>query len=178
MSNFDAVRVYLIGYMGSGKSRTGGEVAAKMDWRFTDMDDLFEEKYRISVLDFFEKYDENSFRNIERKLLHETILEDNMIIATGGGTPCFFDNMDFINNNGTSIYLKPDIALLINRLRIVRKKRPLLKDVRLENLVDFVHQQLVERELFYTKAHFTIEGADISADNIINLIKGTAEYDQ
>jgi len=99
MSNFDAVRVYLIGYMGSGKSRTGGEVAAKMDWRFTDMDDLFEEKYRISVLDFFEKYDENSFRNIERKLLHETILEDNMIIATGGGTPCFFDNMDFINNN-------------------------------------------------------------------------------
>jgi shikimate kinase len=166
------MRVYLIGYMGSGKSRTGGEVAAKMNWSFTDMDDLFEEKYRISVLDFFEKYDENSFRNIERKLLHETILEDNKIIATGGGTPCFFDNMDFINNNGTSIYLKPGISLLLNRLRIVRKKRPLLKDIKLENLVDYIHQQLAERELFYSQAHFTLEGSDISAENVINLIKG------
>jgi len=170
MSNFDAMRVYLIGYMGSGKSRTGGETAAKLDWHFTDMDDLFEEKYRISVLDFFVKYDETSFRNIERQLLHETILEDNMIIATGGGTPCFFDNMDFINSNGTSIYLKPDIALLINRLRIVRKKRPLLKDVKSENLVDFVHQQLAERELFYSRAHYTIEGSDISAGKVISLI--------
>lgn len=178
MSNFDAVRVYLIGYMGSGKSRTGGEAAAKMDWHFTDMDDLFEEKYRISVLDFFEKYDENSFRNIERKLLHETILQDNMIIATGGGTPCFFDNMDFINKNGSSIYLKPDIALLINRLRIVRKKRPLLKDVKLENLPEFIHQQIAERELYYSKAHFTIEGSAISAEKIVSLIKGTSEYDQ
>jgi len=177
MINFGAVRVYLIGYMGSGKSRTGGEVAAKMNWRFTDMDDLFEEKYRISVLDFFEKYDENTFRNIERKLLHETILEDNTVIATGGGTPCFLDNMDFINNNGTSIYLKPDIALLINRLRIVRKKRPLLKDVKLENLVDFIHQQIAERELFYSKAHFTIEGSTISAEKIISLIRGMPKYD-
>ena len=164
--------------MGSGKSRTGGELAVKMDWRFTDMDDLFEEKYRITVLDFFEKYDENSFRNIERKLLHETILEDNMIIATGGGTPCFFDNMDFINNNGTSIYLKPDISLLVNRLRIVRKKRPLLKNVKLENLVDYIRQQLAERELFYSKAHFTIEGSNISAENIINLIKGKKSNEQ
>lgn len=178
MSNFGVVRVYLIGYMGSGKSRTGGEVAAKMDWRFIDMDDFFEEKYRISVLDFFEKYDENSFRNIERKLLHETILEDNTIIATGGGTPCFFDNMDFINNNGTSIYLKPDIPLLINRLRIVRKKRPLLKDVKLENLVDFFHQQLAERELYYSKAHFMIEGLDITAEKIISLINGKMGNDQ
>jgi len=170
MTNFGVMRVYLVGYMGSGKSRTGEEVASKMAWSFIDMDDLFEERFRISVLDFFEKYDENSFRTIERNLLHESILEDNVIYATGGGTPCFFDNMDFINNHGTSIYLKPGFSLLVNRLRIVRKKRPLLKDVKLEDLENYIHLQLAEREMFYSKAHFTLEGSAISVEKIIGLI--------
>src|ERR1039457_4700587 len=104
MTNFGVMRVYLIGYMGSGKSRTGSEVASLLNWQFTDLDDLFEERYKISVLDFFEKYDEASFRNIERNLLHDTIDNDNIIISTGGGTACSFDNMDFINLHGTSVY--------------------------------------------------------------------------
>jgi shikimate kinase len=171
MRTFEAMRVYLIGYMGSGKSRTGGEVASLLKWRFIDMDDLFEERYRISVLDFFEKYDEISFRNIERKLLHETVLEKDAIIATGGGTACFFDNMDFINGQGTSIYLKPAFSLLANRLKIVRKKRPLLKDLKLENFTDYIRKQIDEREKFYTKAHFTLEGPDISPEKVICIVE-------
>jgi len=178
MTNFGVMRVYFIGYMGSGKSRTGGEVADQLNWRFIDLDDLFEEKYKISVMDFFEKYDESSFRNIETKLLHDTILEDNIVVSTGGGTPCSFDNMDFINLHGMSIYLKPDISLLINRLRIVRKKRPLLKNIKLENFSDYIHQQIAEREFFYSKAHFTIEGSDNSAEKIVHLIKNNNSDEQ
>ena len=166
------MRVYLVGYMGSGKSRTGREVAENLDWRFIDMDDMFEERYRISVLDFFDKYDEGSFRNIEHNLLHETIRDDKVIISTGGGTPCFFDNMDFINNNGTSIYLKPDLALLVNRLKIVRKKRPLLKEIKLENLAEYIHNQINEREKVYLKANYKLESTDITVENIVNIIKG------
>jgi shikimate kinase len=170
MSTFEVMRVYLVGYMGSGKSRTGREAAERMKCRFIDLDDVFEERYRISVLDFFDKYGETMFRNIERNLLHDTIHEDNVIIATGGGTPCFFDNMDFINRNGTSIYIKPGNDSLVRRLMIVRKKRPLLKDVSKEKLADFIFQQLTERELFYSRAHYKIEGPDISAEGIIRLI--------
>ena len=118
------MRVYLVGYMGSGKSRTGKMVATGLNLWFTDMDDVFEERYRISVLDFFEKYDETTFRNIERRLLQETVLQEDSVIATGGGTPCFFDNMDFINRAGISIYLKPDLSMLLERLKIVRKRDP------------------------------------------------------
>jgi shikimate kinase len=164
------MRLYLIGYMGSGKSRTGREAASKLNFLFTDLDDLFEERYKISVLDFFEKYDENSFRKIERSLLQETALEDDMVIATGGGTPCFFDNMDFINKHGISIYLKPDFSQLVNRLKIVRKKRPLLKDLKMENFADYIRHQLAEREVFYTKADYILEDGDISAENILDLL--------
>ena len=95
--NFTAMRIYLVGYMASGKSNLGQILAEKLGYAFVDLDYLFEERFRIRVLDFFEKYDEKGFRTIEQSLLHETTGWDNMVIATGGGTPCFFDNMDVIS---------------------------------------------------------------------------------
>ena len=90
------MRIYLIGYMASGKSNLGQLLAEKLGYSFIDLDYLFEERFRISVLDFFEKYDEDGFRKIERSILHETLEQDDVVISTGGGTPCFFDNMHFI----------------------------------------------------------------------------------
>ena len=122
------MRIYLIGYMASGKSRMGQELSALTGYPFIDTDELIERKYRISILDFFERYNEDSFRKIEKDLLPETLNYDDAIIATGGGTPCFFDNMDFIKRNGISVYLKMSPESLVDRLSGIRKKRPLLKD--------------------------------------------------
>ena len=94
--NFTAMRIYLIGYMASGKSNLGQILAEKLDYSFVDLDYLFEERFRISVFDFFEKYDEDGFRKIEKSLLQETTGWDDVVVATGGGTPCFFDNMRVI----------------------------------------------------------------------------------
>ena len=90
------MRIYLIGYMASGKTQIGHILANRLGFSFTDLDTVFEKQFRISVSDFFEKYDEQAFRLLEQKLLLETKNLDNIVISTGGGTPCFFDNMDFI----------------------------------------------------------------------------------
>ena len=118
------MRVYLIGYMGAGKTRLGADLSDRTGYPFVDTDDLFESRYRISIVDFFEKYNEESFRKIEKELLRETLIYPDAIISTGGGTPCFFDNMDFIRNNGKSIYIKMDTESLIKRLASVKKSVP------------------------------------------------------
>jgi len=151
------MRVYLIGYMASGKSNLGQQLAAALGYAFADIDYLFEERYRISVFDFFEKYDEDSFRKIERKLLHETLAMDNTVISTGGGTPCFFDNMDFIADAGISVYLHWPVEPLLCRLRAVRKKRPLLNKVQPDDLDRWVKGHLAEREKYYHRADYLFE---------------------
>lgn len=166
------MRVYLIGYMASGKTRFGMELEAKTGYRFIDTDELFAERYRISILDFFEKYNEESFRKIEKELLLETLTYQDAIIATGGGTPCFFDNIDVIKRNGISIYLKMDVISLVNRLAIVRKKRPLLKDKTTSELESYIRTQIAERELFYSQADYTVDAEKIKVDEILNLIAG------
>ena len=166
------MRVYLIGYMASGKTHFGMELGAKTGFRFIDTDGLFEERYRISILDFFKKYSEESFRKIEKELLLETLTYKDAIIATGGGTPCFFDNIDVIKRNGISIYLKMDLISLVNRLAIVRKKRPILKDKTTSELESYVRTQIAERELFYCQADFTVDAEKIKVDEILNLIAG------
>ena len=164
------MRVYLIGYMASGKTRLGMELGAKTGYGFIDTDELFEERYRISIMDFFEKYNEESFRKIEKELLHETLGYQDAIIATGGGTPCFFDNMEVIKRNGISIYLKLDVISLVNRLAIVRKKRPLLNDRTTSDLESYIRTQIAERELFYNQADFIVDAEIITVNDIVRLI--------
>lgn len=164
------VKIYLLGYMASGKSRFGKELAEKIRYDFHDLDDVFEERFRISILDFFDKYGELNFRRIEENLLHETEQLDHTVISTGGGTPCYYQNMDFILKNGTSIYIRQDIHSLIERLKNIRKKRPLLKDVPTNKLESFVNEQVRDREKFYLKADYTIDGAGITIDKILTIL--------
>jgi shikimate kinase len=164
------MRIFLLGYMGSGKSKVGGDLARKMNYPFIDLDDVFEERYRISVLGFFEKYNEEIFRKLEQKLLQETTATDDVVVSTGGGTPCFFDNMDFIKANGISFYLKPDTTTLVERLRHVKKKRPLLSRVPSPEFENFVMEQLAIREPFYLRADHVIDGGDINADRLLKII--------
>jgi shikimate kinase len=165
------MRIYLIGYMASGKSNLGRQLASKLGYDFVDLDYLFEERFRISVLDFFEKYDESAFRNIEQSLLVETMTMDNIVISTGGGTPCYFDNMQFIKSSGISVYLLWEVPALVSRLKMVKRKRPMLKDIPPDQLESSVSVHLAEREFFYRQADFTIRGFNLDMDKLLAWLK-------
>lgn len=165
------MRIYLIGYMASGKSNLGRLLAEKLDYGFLDLDYQFEERFRISILDFFEKYDEGVFRKIEHSLLNETIDLDDVVISTGGGTPCFYDNMDIIKRSGISIYLCREVPALVSRLKMAKLKRPILKNIPLAGLEEKVAAQLNQRAFFYNQADFIIQSEEIDLENIHQLIR-------
>ncbi len=165
------MRIYLIGYMASGKSNLGQQLAQAMGYGFVDLDYLFEERYRISVLDFFEKYDEVSFRKIEQVLLYETLTLKNTVISTGGGTPCFFENMNFIRDAGVSVYLHWELKPLIVRLRAVKVKRPLLKNIGADELEIRVKAHLEQREPFYRRADYLFEAEGNTIEELVQWLK-------
>lgn len=166
------MKIYLIGYMASGKSKLGVELSVKTGLSFVDMDDVFEEKYRIGIIDFFEKYGEAAFRRIEHQLLIETASLDDTIIATGGGTPCTDENIRFIKSQGISIYIRMKIEDLVVRLKNIKKKRPLLKNVSLENLEQYIRNQITEREPFYLQADHIVTGPVDDLSELVDLING------
>mgnify|MGYP003397126110 FL=1 len=154
-------RIYLVGYMGSGKSSALKQLGKLLSWETYDLDHLFEEKYKISVQDFFHKYDEDAFRKLESQLLKETVKYENAVIATGGGTPCFYDNMEWMNANGTTIFLKVSTKTAVNRLLNSKKKRPLIEGKREEQLLEYVERHYGERMPFYEKAQYTVKGENL-----------------
>lgn len=147
------MRIYFIGYMAAGKSSLGKKTADAIGYEFVDLDEMFEAHYRISVSDFFEKYGEGCFRKLEQELLHATLLLENTLISTGGGTPCFFDNMEVIAKGGYSVYLQWEPDILAVRLNQLKMKRPLLKDLSHDQLEERVRLQLKEREVWYLQAN-------------------------
>ncbi|MBQ2908191.1 MAG: AAA family ATPase [Bacteroidales bacterium] len=154
-------RIYLVGYMGSGKSSALKQLGKLLSWETYDLDSLFEEKYKISVQDFFHKYDEAAFRKLESQLLKETVKYENAVIATGGGTPCFYDNMEWMNANGTTIFLKVSTKTAVNRLLNSKKKRPLIEGKSEEQLLEYVERHYGERMPFYEKAQYTVKGENL-----------------
>ena len=160
-------RIFLIGYMGSGKSSALKHLANKMSWQGIDLDKLFEEKYKISVQDFFHKYDEAAFRKLESQLLKDTINLNNVIIATGGGTPCFFDNMEWMNANGTTVFLKVAPMTAVHRLMQSKKKRPLIEGKSEQEVIEFVNRHYGDRMKFYEQAHITVKGESLDVEEII-----------
>jgi shikimate kinase len=165
------MKIYLIGYMASGKTNLGREMAEISGMGFADLDELFEERYKISILEFFGKYGEDPFRKLERGILLETISMDNAVISTGGGTPCFFENMKFIKEHGRSVYLKMTVPQLAGRLSGIRKKRPLLKDIPHHEMEDHIVKQVGEREHFYLQADLVEEGPPFDAKEILRKLQ-------
>lgn len=157
--------------MCSGKSTVGKRLAQKLNYSFIDLDFYFEEKYHISVDAFFTKYGENAFRKIETQLLNDILVKDNIVISTGGGTPCFNENMNVMRKNGVSIYLKMHINSLKDRIINSKKKRPLLKNITNENVTDFLPNHLKEREAFYQQADYTVKGENADIEGMVKLIR-------
>jgi shikimate kinase len=161
-------KFFLIGYMGSGKTTVGKLLAKELNLQFIDMDLFIENRFRKSISAIFEEKGEAGFREIERKALHEITDFENVVISTGGGLPCFFDNMDVMNKTGTTIYLKISVEELANRLKNGKQKRPLIKDKNPEEIKAFIIQHLEKREGFYNKATFIFETDDLSSSEYFN----------
>ena len=170
--------IFLIGYMGCGKSTLGRMVSSLTGISFIDLDNYIEGRYHASVSQLFAERGERGFRDIERAMLHEVGEFEDVIVACGGGTPCFFDNMDYRNQQGLTVYLKADPEVLYNHLLMGKVERPLIKGKSPEELITFIRQQLEKREPFYTKANYTLdvslmdnyEKIKISVDKIKELL--------
>ena len=157
--------------MGSGKTTVGRHLAKLLNYEFVDLDHLFEEKYHLSVFDFFEKYDEDAFRKIESKLIDEVSTKSNLVISTGGGAPCFFDNMDKMKKAGIVVYLQMAVKSLAHRLSNAKKVRPILKNLSEDELISFIENQLDKREVFYKQANMTVKGESINIDTLDDAIR-------
>ena len=149
------MRIYLIGYMYSGKTTVGHQLARQLGYDFVDLDQLFEAKYKTSIPIFFQRYGEAAFRQLERQMLHSTADLDNAVISTGGGTPCHFDNMQWILQHGTSVYLDTTLDTILFRAANSRKQRPILADKTDEERRLFISQQLSQRSPYYAQANIT-----------------------
>ena len=157
--------------MGSGKSTAGKKLASKLGFSFLDTDLLIEEEYKISISNFFEKYGEDVFRRIERNILKEALLNENVVISTGGGTPCILDNMALINKSSFSVYIKMHINSIENRLMNSKKPRPLIKDISQADLRSFIEKQIFEREKYYNQANLIIKGENIDINSIMEALR-------
>ena len=157
--------------MGSGKSTVGRKLAREFDCKFLDLDDVFEAKYHIKIADFFEKYDENAFREIESKLIKETDMSEDLIVSTGGGTSCFHDNMSWMKKSGLVVYLQMSVPALVNRLSNAKRVRPLIQNKSVDELKTFISEQLNEREKFYQQAQIIINGENCDVNMLVQSIK-------
>ncbi len=163
--------IFLMGFMSSGKSRLGKKLAKKLAVPFIDLDKEIEIKEGKSIPQIFEERGEAGFRKLEAKYLRELPLKELIVIALGGGTPVFEDNLSFILKNGTSIYLKVEPKYLIGRLKEKSAKRPLISDLNETELSDFVTNTLKLREPYYEKASFVLASNKPTSNEIIHLIK-------
>ena len=154
--------------MYSGKSTTGKKLAKTLGFDFVDTDDLFEEKYRISIPNFFEKYGEDLFREFEKNILFSLNNLQNAVISTGGGTACSEENISFIKKNGISVCLEPDIDTIMSRLQSSKKKRPTLDKIPKDKLQEFIEQQLNERNTFYKQANIIVPAKNVIIDDLKN----------
>lgn len=165
------MRVFLIGYMGCGKSTLGRKLSEMLQVTFIDLDKYIEQKYFKTIPNIFEEEGEVAFREKEQAALKEVSEFDNVIVASGGGAPCFFKNMDVMNEAGLCVFLDVDSSELTNRLLQSATERPLIKDKSPDELLDFVEGMMEKRRPFYEKAKVILKGKDIRPEQIIERIE-------
>lgn len=169
------MRIFLIGFMGSGKSTVGKALAGKLDMEYVDTDSIIEDLFGTTIHEYFKFLGEEKFRELERKTLEEVIQHDNIIVSTGGGLPCFNDNMDIMNEYGLTVYLKISSAGLYHRLTHSKKKRPLLNGLNADELKRFIDLKLAERENQYNKAKLVYSGESVNYPDFIDEIKKVSQ---
>ena len=164
-------KIYLIGFMGVGKSTAGKKLASKLGFDFIDTDSVFEEKYKLDIDTFFSKYGEELFRKLEYDVLKSTFNLNNCVISTGGGMPCYIDAMQQINNNGVSVHLSMSINAILARLLNSKQKRPLVKNKSESELFEYVSSKLTERGQCYSQASITVSAISININSLVTEIE-------
>lgn len=150
-------RIILIGYMGAGKTTLGKVLARELGLEFIDLDWYIERRFHQSVSQLFATRGEEGFRRIEQNMLHEVAEFENVVISAGGGTPCFFDNMQYMNQQGLTVYLKASPETLRTHLRMGKQKRPLIAQKNDEELDAFIRESLDKRSPYYTQARLIFD---------------------
>jgi len=164
-------KVYIIGFMGSGKTTTGMKLAKLLGWPFTDLDRIIEEHTGMTIPGIFSIHGETWFRETESNVLRNLQTLTNTVISTGGGTPCYKDNMDFMLETGLTVYLKLTPGQLKSRLSHTDGERPLLKDLSVEDMLSFIEDKLAIREKWYSRAELTFNGFDTDLRLIYSQVK-------
>ena len=162
-------RIFLTGYMGAGKTTVGKALAKSLGLTFYDLDWYIEGRRRRTIAQLFEQEGEEGFRKIEKNMLHEVAEFENILLSCGGGTHCFFDNMDYMNQQGCVVYLKTSPEVLCQHLRMGHTERPLLKGKSDEELLHFVKEQLEKREPYYLQARLVIDVSLMDTYEKINI---------
>ncbi len=156
--------------MGSGKSTIGKKLANKLSYAFCDLDKEIEKKEGKTITEIFSEKGEEYFRTIECEELR-TLSDENQVVALGGGTPCYADNMEFINQKGTTVYLKYNSGILFSRLKNAKAERPLLAGKSDDELKVFIEETLSDRENYYLQSRFVVESQNLTVDEILKLIQ-------
>lgn len=170
------MRIFLTGYMGAGKTTLGKAFAREMKVPFIDLDWYIEERFHKTIRELFAERGEASFRELERNMLHEVGEFEDVIISTGGGTPCFFDNMEYMNARGQTVFLDVDVEILFRRLRIAKRQRPILQGKSDDELRAFIVEALEKRAPFYSQARYRFDGGRLeSRSQIAESVRGLRE---
>lgn len=163
-------KFFLIGFMGSGKSTFGKKLAKTMQLPFIDLDKEIEKKAKCSVSDIFKYLGEDTFRKMESETLKSFENEQGFVMATGGGTPCYFDNLHYIHTQGISIYIELDTKSIYNRLSNAKNIRPTIKGKKEEELLAFIEQTFDKRKHIYEQANFKVNGMNVDAKKVLELL--------
>jgi shikimate kinase len=161
--------IFLIGFMGCGKTTLGRKLASRLGYEFMDLDHILEAQTGITIAEYFSKFGEEAFRKLESEVLKQTKYPEHAVVSTGGGLPCFFDNMDWMNAHGKTIYIKLSPKTLADRLENEKDKRPVLHDHG-DNLVTFIEGKLAERDKFYGRASIIADGLSLTAEKVEGLL--------
>ncbi|MDR1723853.1 MAG: shikimate kinase [Tannerella sp.] len=163
-------RIFLIGYMGAGKTTIGRALARRMGISYIDTDSFIENRYHGRISDIFASIGEERFRDIERRVLDEVSEFEDIVISTGGGLPCFNDNMSVMNTKGTTVYLMAPVEELAARLEVGKTVRPVLKGRSGDELVDFIRENLEQRRHFYEQAQIWLDSAKMDDDRAVDVL--------
>ena len=155
------IRIFLTGYMGAGKTTLGKAFARKLNLPFVDLDWYMEERFHKTVGELFVERGEAGFRELEKNMLHEVGAFEDVVISTGGGAPCFFDNMDFMNRTGKTVFLNVHPDVLFRRLRVAKQQRPILQGKQDDELKEFIIRALEKRTPFYSQAQYVFNADEL-----------------
>ena len=161
----------MIGFMGSGKTTLGKKLASHLNWSFIDLDERIEQKAGMKISQIFASKGESYFRETESEVLKNLKTVTDTVISTGGGAPCFGENMDYMRRSGITVYLKMTPGQLKNRLLRSSKERPLLKNIPIDELEDYIEQKLSEREKCYSRAEIVFKRFEADISDLYLLVK-------